>query len=151
MRDLLDVRGMVRSPSGCSEVSSVRSFGIRGGGTGAGTGRGVSMSGLTHHQSGQCYVGFALPLDLDLLLYDASSDKKSHPEGVGMTVAITNGTTGKDRFPAITESEFESLSEENSSGRKGECCQTFECSEKWQLLTTLLYVVDDDIFCIISH
>nr|XP_027221348.1 rapamycin-insensitive companion of mTOR-like isoform X1 [Penaeus vannamei] len=120
MRDLLDVRGMVRSPSGCSEVSSVRSFGIRGGGTGAGTGRGVSMSGLTHHQSGQCYVGFALPLDLDLLLYDASSDKKSHPEGVGMTVAITNGTTGKDRFPAITESEFESLSEENSSGRKAD-------------------------------
>nr|UYO77161.1 rapamycin insensitive companion of mTOR [Penaeus japonicus] len=120
MRDLLDVRGMVRSPSGCSEVSSVRSFGIRGGGTGAGTGRGVSMSGLTHHQSGQCYVGFALPLDLDLLLYDASSDKKSHPEGSGMSVAITNGTTGKDRFPAITESEFESLSEENSSGRKAD-------------------------------
>lgn len=111
---------MVRSPSGCSEVSSVRS-GVRGSGaglvSGAGGGSralgGVSYGAPVQHQSGSCYLGLALPLDLDLLLYDSTMDKATLQEAGG-TVSATyaNGSSGKDRFPAISESELETQSEE---------------------------------------
>nr|XP_053655508.1 LOW QUALITY PROTEIN: rapamycin-insensitive companion of mTOR-like [Cherax quadricarinatus] len=124
MRNLLDVQGMVRSPSGCSEVSSVRSGGVRGGGLSSSAGRGLGsqlQSSVSPVQSGQCYLGFALPLDLDLLLYDATADKNSqHAEVGGVNVAsTTNGTSGKDRFPAITESELETQSEDRSTKQQG--------------------------------
>ncbi|XP_069163639.1 rapamycin-insensitive companion of mTOR-like isoform X1 [Procambarus clarkii] len=123
MRNLLDVQGMVRSPSGCSEVSSVRSAGVRGSGLGSSIGRGlgsVPLSGVIHDECGQCYLGFALPLDLDLLLYDATSDKKSqHQNGGNANMSsMSNGTSGKDRFPVITESELETQSEEKTMKRK---------------------------------
>ncbi|XP_064086614.1 rapamycin-insensitive companion of mTOR-like [Macrobrachium nipponense] len=115
-------RGMVRSPSGCSEVSSIRS-GVRGVGFGGGMSRGfgsLALGGISTHQSGQCYLGLSLPLDLDLLLYDAVTDKSntSHDNGVVLTANYSNGTLAKDRFPAITESELEAISEENSSNKK---------------------------------
>ncbi|KAG7156669.1 rapamycin-insensitive companion of mTOR-like [Homarus americanus] len=121
MRNLLDVRGMVRSPSGCSEVSSVRSAGVRGSGPGGSSSRGLgsqALSSMTHHQSGQCFLGFALPLDLDLLLYDDLYNKNIQQQEGGdraNAISTSNGISGKDRFPAITESELETQSEENIS------------------------------------
>ncbi|MPC24652.1 Rapamycin-insensitive companion of mTOR [Portunus trituberculatus] len=119
MSNLLDVQGLVRSPSGCSEVSSVRS-GVRGIGLGPSSSSralgSYNLIGATQHQAGQCYIGFALPLDLDLLLYDASMDKNVGQGEAGQTAA-TN-TPGKDRFPAITESELETQSEEDPDKKK---------------------------------
>ncbi|XP_050686343.1 rapamycin-insensitive companion of mTOR-like isoform X3 [Eriocheir sinensis] len=124
MPNLLEVQGLVRSPSGCSEVSSVRS-GVRGIGLGPSSSSralgSYNPSGAMLHHAGQCYIGFALPLDLDLLLYDASMDKKAgQGEGGGSAAATTaaNSTPGKDRFPAITESELETQSEEDPDKRK---------------------------------
>lgn len=83
------------------------------------------LSGATQHQAGQCYIGFALPLDLDLLLYDASMDKKAG-QAEGQTATTTsNSTPGKDRFPAITESELETQSEEDPDKKKSKCTVTF--------------------------
>ncbi|KAG0730303.1 hypothetical protein GWK47_028515 [Chionoecetes opilio] len=119
MSGLLEVQGLVRSPSGCSEASMVRPAG-RGIGLGPSSSSralgGHSLSGATQHQAGQCYIGFALPLDLDLLLYDASMDKKAGPGDGGPTAS--NSTPGKDRFPAITESELETQSEEDPDKKK---------------------------------
>lgn len=122
MSNLLDVQGLVRSPSGCSEVSSVRS-GVRGIGLGPSSSSralgSYNLIGATQHQAGQCYIGFALPLDLDLLLYDASMDKNGGQGDAGQTaVNATNNTPGKDRFPAITESELETQSEEDPDKKK---------------------------------
>lgn len=127
MPNLLEVQGLVRSPSGCSEVSSVRS-GVRGVGLGPSSSSralgSYNPSGAMLHHAGQCYIGFALPLDLDLLLYDASMDKKAgQGEGGGSAAATSanNNTPGKDRFPAITESELETQSEEDPDKRKSKC------------------------------
>ncbi|XP_071552296.1 rapamycin-insensitive companion of mTOR isoform X2 [Panulirus ornatus] len=122
MHNFLDVRGMVRSPSGCSEVSSVRSIGIRGSGLGSSS-RGLggqALCGITQHQSGQCFLGCALPLDLDLLLYDATVDRRTHQQegGSANITSATNGISGRDRFPAITESELETQFEESTVIRK---------------------------------
>ncbi|KAK8396470.1 hypothetical protein O3P69_005488 [Scylla paramamosain] len=120
MSNLLDVQGLVRSPSGCSEVSSVRS-GVRGIGLGPSSSSralgSYNLIGATQHQAGQCYIGFALPLDLDLLLYDASLDKNVG-QGEAGQMAATGNTPGKDRFPAITESELETQSEEDPEKKK---------------------------------
>ena len=111
---------MVRSPSGCSEVSSIRS-GVRGAGMSSGVHRGFgsfAIAGTSAHQSGQCYLGLALPLDLDNLLYDAIMDKKQSQQEAGVGL-LTNGSSAKDRFPAITESEeLEAVTEENASNRR---------------------------------
>ena len=128
MSNLLEVQGLVRSPSGCSEVSSVRS-GIRGIGLGPSSSSralgSYNPSAATQHQSGQCYIGFALPLDLDLLLYDASVDKKAGQADAGQTTATaSNNTPGKDRFPAITESELETQSEDDPDKKKSKCTVT---------------------------
>lgn len=122
---------MVRSPSGCSEVSSVRS-GVRGSGagmvSGAGGGSralgGASYGAPALHQSGSCYLGLALPLDLDLLLYDPTMDKAALQE-VGGTNSATyaNGSSGKDRFPAISESELETQSEDKFISKKSKLQQ----------------------------
>lgn len=127
MPNLLDVQGLVRSPSGCSEVSSVRS-GVRGIGLGPSSSSralgSYNPTVATQHRAGQCYIGFALPLDLDLLLYDLSMDKRAgqgEAGGSAATVNASNNTPGKDRFPAITESELETQSEEDPDKKKGKC------------------------------
>lgn len=131
MPNLLEVQGLVRSPSGCSEVSSVRS-GVRGVGLGPSSSSralgSYNPSGAMQHQAGQCYIGFALPLDLDLLLYDASMDKNAgQGEGGGSSTAATlsNNTPGKDRFPAITESELETQSEEDPDKKKSKFANVY--------------------------
>ncbi|CAL4062242.1 unnamed protein product, partial [Meganyctiphanes norvegica] len=117
---LIENRSMIRSPSGCSEVSSVRSF---GGGRGSSNlaalrlGHGNPAVGYPTSDSGQCYLGFALPLDLDLVLYDASQDKQI-PKTEGSTSASCNGHSNngaKDRLDQIAESEMETVVEELDS------------------------------------
>ncbi|KAK7071575.1 hypothetical protein SK128_020861, partial [Halocaridina rubra] len=92
--NLLEVRGMVRSPSGCSEVSSIRS-GVRGGGASGGFSKGLG----------------------NLLLNDAVIEKNQlQQDGSQFSVGV-NGMSTKERFPAITESELEGVPEEYASAK----------------------------------
>ena len=126
MRNLLDSHGMIRSPSGCSEISSIRSFGGLGrGGSFLGIGLGGKIGGSTAimnpeiQPSGQCYLGLALPIDLFKHLYGCEVEKKI--EGNGVTNGITSdlgSSINKERFPVIAESELETVVEESSS-KKG--------------------------------
>lgn len=80
---------MARSPSGCSELSSVRSFGTlpaRGGSANWLLNRRDGSSAIyadeepNLHPSGQCYLGLTLPLDTDQLLLDPSFGKEDEKE-----------------------------------------------------------------------